>query len=76
MVFFVPFITKDNRAIKERRLKIYVNNAGHCVIEEQFKIKDMWLEDRDGYNSVDFPIDKMLELAEQLKRMEKLLVLK
>jgi hypothetical protein len=75
MELFIPFARNDGRNIKERRLKITIDN-NLCVISEEYKIRDTWYDDRDGYNTVDFPVELMLDLAEALQRMNKLLILK
>ena len=77
MELFVPFTRDDGRALKKRRLRISIDNEqNYCEIKEEFKIKDTWCDGRDGYNIVDFPVEKISELANQLQRIHKLLVLK
>jgi len=75
MNFFIPFDRKNNRGVGERRLRISIVN-NYCVINEEFKIKDTWYDGNGEFDTIEFPVKIMLQLAELLQRVEKLLVLK
>jgi len=74
---FVPFVRKKSpSSIRDRRFRISIDDTGNCVLEEQSNIRGTWYNSRDDYDTVDFPIEIVPELAEALQRLNKLLILK
>ena len=71
-LFTAPFRYGDNH--RDRRLHIRVGK--YCSISEQYKIKDAWYPFKDDYGIIEFSIDGLDDLIEQLQRMRKLLMLK
>jgi hypothetical protein len=77
MELFIPFVRNDGRGLRERRLKVSITaDSSECIISEEVKIRNTWYDTKDDFDTINFPADKMLELAEALQRMNKLLVLK
>lgn len=74
---FIPYSSHHDSksSLRERRIRVSINDV-HWIMQDQFKIGDKWYPHKDDYDIVEFPIETLSEVIQQLQRLEKLVVLK